>query len=498
VSTAAKVYDFKMEKVQGELVSFLKRRRGESTVADMIAGTGLPKYQVEQAARSVLDEYAGRLKVTESGELLYYFPSGMRSTTRGTGPAFRKFMKAFAKGAAKVLAFLFKIWIVVMLVGYFVAFVAILLAAILASFAASAASKNERGRGGRSSGGGFGGTFLFMRLLDTALRMWFVSNLMRDTKRPPGRPFYKSVFAFVFGEGDPNADWEERERKYALAYIRGRRGVITIEELMTLTGKEYDEAQRLINRYMVEFEGEPGVTDDGTLVFAFPELLRTSEAEQKSAAAVPVLNPTGKKLIAFSANKPKTNGWIAFFNAFNLAFGSYFLLVSLLQGAAALGRGGPMVYSFTGRLLQTIGISSPVAFLAVVLGAVPIAFSLLFFLVPIVRKARLDRANARIREEALRKRVYARVLANPGSVRPDDIPPVEAAIDPKGFAAVRKRILDRFAALKKAEPILQEKDGSFSYRFAELERELADLERYRRSVDLRKLEVGKTVFDSGQ
>jgi hypothetical protein len=497
VSTAAKVYDFKMEKVEGELVSFLRKRRGESTVADMIAGTGLPKYQVEQAARAVLDEYAGQLKVTESGELLYSFPSGMRSTTRGAGPAFRRFLKSFAKGAAKVLSFLFKIWIVVMLVGYFVAFVAILLAAILASFAASAASRNERGRGGRSSGGGIGGTFLFMRLLDTALRMWFVSNLIRDQKRPPGRPFYRSVFAFVFGEGDPNLDWEERERKYALSYIRGRRGVITIEELMTLTGTEYDEAQRLVNRYMVEFEGEPRVTDDGTLVFAFPELLRTSAAEQKAAAAVPILNPMGKKLMAFSSNKPKTNGWIAFFNAFNLAFGGYFLLVSLLQGAAALGRNGPMVYSFTGRLLASVGIS-PVPFMAAVLGIVPVVFSVLFFLVPIARKARLDRENARIREEALRKRVYARVLSSPASVRPDDIPPSQSPIDPRSFAAARKRILDRFAALKKAEPILQENDGSFAYRFVELERELADLDRYRRAVDLSKLEVGKTVFDSGK
>jgi hypothetical protein len=136
--------------------------------------------------------------------------------------------------------------------------------------------------------------------------------------------------------------------------------------------------------------------------------------------------------------------------------------------------------------------------MAAVLGIVPVVFSVLFFLVPIVRKARLDRENARIREEALRKRVYARVLSNPASVRPDDIPPSQSPIDPRAFVAARKRILDRFAALKKAEPILQEKDGSFAYRFVELERELADLDRYRRAVDLSKLEVGKTVFDSGK
>ena len=53
----------------------------------MISGTSLPKYQVEQAAKVALDEYAGRLKVTESGELLYYFPGGMRSTVHGLGRA---------------------------------------------------------------------------------------------------------------------------------------------------------------------------------------------------------------------------------------------------------------------------------------------------------------------------------------------------------------------------------------------------------------------------
>ena len=161
MATAPKVYDFPMAKVEDKLVSFLKRQRGESTVADMISGTALPKYQVEQAAKVVLDEYAGRLKVTESGELLYYFPAGMRSTVRGFGPSLARFWKTFTRGAARVLSFLFKVWIVVMLVGYFVAFVALGVLAMVASVAASAA-----GRGGRDDrsrgGGGFGGMYLAM------------------------------------------------------------------------------------------------------------------------------------------------------------------------------------------------------------------------------------------------------------------------------------------------------------------------------------------------
>jgi hypothetical protein len=49
-----------------------------------------------------------------------------------------------------------------------------------------------------------------------------------------------------------------------------------------------------------------------------------------------------------------------------------------------------------------------------------------------------------------------------------------------------------------AEPIVKEKEGTFAYRFTELERQLADLEDYRRKIDLKRYEVGKAIFDSGQ
>ena len=50
---AAKVYDFDRRKVEGILVSHLRSRQRESTVADLVAGTGLPKYQVEQGLKAV-------------------------------------------------------------------------------------------------------------------------------------------------------------------------------------------------------------------------------------------------------------------------------------------------------------------------------------------------------------------------------------------------------------------------------------------------------------
>ena len=508
MAVAQKVYDFPLAKVEDQLVSYLKQKRGESTVADMIAGTGLPKYQVEQAAKAALDEYAGRLKVTESGELLYYFPDGMRSTLRGAGPGFKRFWKSFTRTAARVFTLLFKIWIVGMLVGYFLGFVALGVLAILASVAASVAGRGDGRSSGRDRGGGFGGMYLGMQLFNLVLRMWFWTSILNDRQRKPqpgGRAFYKSVFGYVFGDGDPNRGWDEAERKYVISYIRSHKGILTLEELMALTGRESDAANAFMNRLLLEYEGEPGVTDDGTVVYSFPELMRTSGAAQQAVGQVPVLNPATKHVVPFSANKPRTNGWITFFNAFNLAFGLYFLGISVTQGAtivsglgaAALARTGPYFYSFVGRLLLQAGIS-PVPVMSVVLGVIPVAFSVLFFLVPLFRRIRLARQNEALREETLRRRVMAQVLASPSRVDPRDVRPTGTSIDPRDIARTCRRILDRIAAALKAEPVPLEKEGLFAYRFPELERELADLEAYRRGIDTKRYEVGKTVFDSGQ
>ena len=160
-------------------------------------------------------------------------------------------------------------------------------------------------------------------------------------------------------------------------------------------------------------------------------------------------------------------------------------------------RTGPYLYSFVGRLLLQAGIS-PVPVIEIVLGIIPVAFSVFFFLVPLVRKIRLGRQNDALREEALRRRVMAQVLASPSRVDPREVRPTGTSLDPRDLPATSRRILDRIAASLKAEPVPLEKEGLFAYRFPELERELADLEAYRRGIDTKRYEVGKTVFDSGE
>jgi hypothetical protein len=262
---------------------------------------------------------------------------------------------------------------------------------------------------------------------------------------------------------------------------------------MAMTGRDPEEANALLNRFLREFEGEPGVTEDGTVVYSFPSLMRT--ARQEPRAEVPLRMPGSRQPIPFSANARKTNGWIVFFNAFNLAFGSWFLGVTLSQGAAAFAQTGPSLTYYLGQLLQGAGIS-PVPFTAIVLGAVPVAFSVLFFLVPLLRTRWLARKNAMLREAELRRRVMETVLANPARVEESQVPSAGPGLDPRDLPRARRRLLEKVAAALGADP-LPAGDGTFAWRFKELERQAADLAAFRRGIDLRKYELGRTVFDTG-
>jgi len=135
VKKEEKVYDYNRQKVRDSLLSGFKKTRGESTVADIAALTGLPLPQINAELPALSDEYGARLKVTEKGELLYSFPKGMKSRYKGFGPSAKRFLRTLGKAAVEVSKFLFKTWILVMLGGYFIIFLALALFAMLASVA---------------------------------------------------------------------------------------------------------------------------------------------------------------------------------------------------------------------------------------------------------------------------------------------------------------------------------------------------------------------------
>jgi hypothetical protein len=480
-----------------KVIGALRRQSKGATVADIVARTALPLETVRELIPAAADEYSGRLEVTESGEIRYSFPRGFTSKYRGFRAGLRRAASAFTKGLKIGAAWVFKVWIMVMLVGYFVFFMLLAVAALTLSVAASFQSNSNS----RSSKGG-GGLFLASSLFNTIIRIWFYSELLNADRRyyrnmpakPRGKPLYKAIFSFVFGDEDPNARWDEQEKRAVIAYIQGNRGVITVPELAMISGLTPGEAEERITAYCAEFGGSPEVTEDGTVVYRFDDLLL--RADRRDRGFQDLSGPI-KRLKAFSANPKKLNGWFAAVNGVNLAFGGYFLFNALKSGhilTQAHFAASSWLYGVSYILLSNF-VNNPLPLITVVLGWIPLIFSFVFWAIPVLRFLGLKKDNDKIRLENFRKEGYGRIWRSPSQVNPGEMAPKAAECTPADLETARDRVIREFGAYSIPEAALDE-TGATVYNFTELEREKRALAKYRAGINASASDLGKTVFDS--
>jgi hypothetical protein len=466
-----------------------RHSRGGITVADLAAKTALPLAVVKDAAPKAADEYNGSLSVTESGEMLYAFPRGFKSRYRGAGVFLKKALSGLGKALGIFGKWAFKVWIMLMLVGYFAFFMLLALAALLLSVAGNSSNSSSSRRSGDGAASLVGGLF------NMIIRLWFYSELFnmdrnyaygrRPVAKPRGRPLHKAIFSYVFGDGNPNASIEQRHKTAVIAFIQANKGVINLEEYVAITGKTPLDADREITAFCAEFGGSPEVTDDGTIVYRFDDLLLKAEASARSIA-VPY-----KQLLQFSGNTKSMNGWFAVINTVNLLFGSYFLYNALMPPPEATTLFN-YLYRVTVILTGSVAPSAPV-FLLHVLGIVPLAFSLLFWIIPVVRKMNIKKENAAIKLENLRKIGVQHVYTAPLSVKPAEIKTSMAEALPENLTKAQDRIIKELSFFGSPD-LTAEENGEVVYSFAGIKRDKDATAKYRDALDTTKSNLGKVIF----
>ena len=458
-----------------------------ATTADIAAETGLALNTVKELAPKAADEYSGRLEVTESGEILYSFPDGFTSRYRGAGAFVSRFTRGLIRFLARAGSLVFKVWIMVMLVGYFLLFMAIALASLFLSMAGS--SSNSRSRRG-------GNLYFGMNIFNLIIRLWFYSEISKSMNpnaayrktRAKSKPLYKAIFSFVFGDEDPNADWDTEMKKNFIAYLKQKRGVISLPEFMVISGFSPDEAETAITGMCAEFGGSPEATEDGTVVYRFDEILLGSDTS-KNQKEIPLVY---KNQRPFSSNPEKMNWWFSVINGFNLVFGSFFLYNAATLGhiTASQPRG---IYWFVYAFLS--GYTDPLPVITVGLGIVPIVFSFFFWLVPLLRRFFQNKKNNKIRFENFRKFSFSKIWNSPLAVRKNDLNPLYKEAGPVNLKEAQDLVLKEMGNYAIPEIVIDDNKEEI-YAFADLEREKQALEKYRGAIDPDASSLGKTVFDS--
>ncbi|GMO46794.1 MAG: hypothetical protein Ta2G_02090 [Termitinemataceae bacterium] len=475
------------------------------TVADITAKSALPLQKVKELLPVAADEYSAHLQVTESGEIIYIFPKIWRSKYTSLKARFSRFADKLIEGVKVVGMTVFKFWIMIMLIGYFVFFLLLALAALLLSVAAQSKSNSSDNRG-NSAGGGF---FLVSNLFDMIIRIWFYSELTKSTQtyrynnynnynsqaqKPKGKPLHKAIFSFVFGDGNPNANQEERQKQAVIAYIQANKGVISLPEFMLLTGFEPLQAENKITEYCVQYGGSPEVSCGGTVVYKFDDLL-LRPAKKGNAAERSLLGTSAalKNLRTFSGNKSNMNTAFCFINGINLLFGSYFLFF-LFNGVSA-NSGGAFLFIMSAHIFASLGITNLVPVMFFGLGLVPIVFSLLFWLIPAIRLARINKENEEIKFENLRKYSITYIYNNPLDVQSENLKVNMKECTPLNLKQAQDKIINEIGGYYKADVTVTD-DGKTSYIIKELENEKTAVENYRATLNTKSSDLGSVVFEA--
>lgn len=487
---AGPVRTLEAEKAAAILLVALKGHRGDLTIADAAAKGGIALREAELGLHHLASKYRGTLSATENGDLLFRFSYGF-SLPITKRPGFIRFIENAKNKILGVGKLVLRAWIAIALIGYVGVFLAVLLAVLLS------------GRSDDRGGGGAGALFyVLLRVVSEAL-FWtfhpfspFAHNTW-ESRQQNGRyasqgrsreqkvPFYERVNRFVFGPEQKKLDPRELERRI-IAQIRASKGRVGVADVMRVTGLPREEADPLMARLMLDYEGEVEVSDDGGIFYSFPALRRTA---QETAFERPPPAAWSEKAQAppITGNAGNSNVLIAALNGFNLVMSLF-----ALQANLTIDR---LTYLWQTKDIPVPVLPLPYDGVPLVLGLVPFVFSTLIFAMPIYRWATQASREKKAKQENARKAVLKTVLEAKGGVLVDDVK--KAWTDATGSEPDDALLSREIAALGGDVDLdASERGERAQYRFRDLEAEVAALQKEREQAAESEKDVGVVVFRS--
>ncbi|APR75109.1 Hypothetical protein A7982_00455 [Minicystis rosea] len=466
------------------LFAALADKGTDFTIADAAAKSGLPLRDAETGMHALVSEYRGHLRVTADGDLLFRFPNGFTKPWE-TRDKLTEIGRRVSRGALGVARFVVRAWISIVLVGYTAIFVALMLALMFARD-----SRDSRG------GIGFELGYVFFRVVADALFWTFhpfspFAYVDYGTVDVPGRrkrtkdetPFYEKVNRFFFGPQIPEPDPRTMERRI-LAEIRARKGRIGLVDVIRVTGLPREEADPLMARLMLDYEGTVEVSDEGGIFYRFESIRKTAD-ETPMAPSKPIWARI-KRLVPLTGNTAGTNLLIAGLNGFNLIMSLYALSNHLTFEKLA------WLYDLT----QYRGLYPPHApqeSTAIALGVIPLVFSIALFALPLARMALRPLKEKRIARENGRRAMLREILENVGHGEVTEDALKAAWKQAAGTEPDPKELTREVVALGGD---VDYESGKVRYRFEDFEAEAKAVEAEREAASESEAKLGEVVFSS--
>ena len=308
------------------------------TVGDIATQVGLNVNLAQQELLTLASNAGGHLQVAESGEIVYLFPQNFRAILHNKFLRLR--LQEWWKKVWRVLFYLVRISFGVILLA------SLILVFLTIFFIVTATNRDSDNRGNSSSSGGgvdFGPHFWFGPDLFWVFYPNYNTQYQRRRRERSQLNFFEAIFSFLFGDGNPDANLEERRWQLIATVIRNYRGAVVAEQIAPYLDDIGEGYAREYEDYMLpvltRFNGQPVVSPEGQIVYHFPDLQIT--ASQRLSQPLSTYLQESKE--RFSA---ASSGQILFSTGLGvLNFVGALVLGSLLADGVAAEVGGLITFA---------------------------------------------------------------------------------------------------------------------------------------------------------
>jgi hypothetical protein len=246
------------------------------TAADVATKTGLPLLVVASELNKVASETGGHLEVATTGDIAYKFNLGFQSAYLAHGVT-----KILQEGLSKVLEVGFFLLRISFGIALITSLLIIIVAIILLTLWLNQMNRDD-------DGGNLDILdFIVWRDIVYALIWWNTDPYagyswsqgrpegMQLPQRPKKGNFLFTCFSFLFGDGNPNQDLEERRWQLIAQAVKAHGGAVTSEQIAPYTGNDPKNEDSVLP-VLVRFDGRPEVTETGNIIYLFPSLQSTA------------------------------------------------------------------------------------------------------------------------------------------------------------------------------------------------------------------------------
>ncbi len=254
------------------------------TCGDVVTHTGIYLEEARAGLLTLASQTGGHLQVTDTGEVIYVLAPDFRQILlrKSVRLQFKAWFDRFWAVGFYLVRISFGVLLIASITVVYLTILAITLAAIF----------------GSEGGGDCGDDNCVLGIFN-----WGGSNSNSDsrmTEMEPSRSkkkqrkslnFLEAVFSVLFGDGNPNADLEQRRWRYIGNLIHRQQGVAIAEQIAPYLddlGQGYDrEYENYMLPVLTKFNGIPEVSPTGQLVYHFPDLQTTLKDESSESTKVP-------------------------------------------------------------------------------------------------------------------------------------------------------------------------------------------------------------------